>query len=365
MPGVYISFPFCAQKCSFCNFASGVFSRETESQYYEALRREIAAHDWSWTPDTVYLGGGTPSNMDLSELARVLDAIPGKPWKEATLESAPGTITPAKAEAWQRIGINRVSLGVQSFMPAELAKTGRRHTADIVASDCAVLRAAGIEDLNIDLIAGLPRQARESWKESLDWVERLDPPHVSVYMFEVDEDSRLGLEVLNNGRRYDANEVPPDEVSAELYETAVQLLAAMGIARYEISNFAKPGRESLHNLKYWTMQPYVGFGVDAHSFDGATRWGNTEDVAAYVSGANPRGSIAPAHVPAQLDVERIFTGLRLSKGLQFSATEWERHRQTIERFIDAGLLEAESNVVRLTDRGVLLSNEVFQEFLAA
>jgi oxygen-independent coproporphyrinogen-3 oxidase len=310
----------------------------------------------------VYLGGGTPSNMDLAELAYVLDAIPGKRWKEGTLEAAPGTITSEKAEAWRRMGINRVSLGVQSFVTTELVKTGRRHTANIVATDCATLRAAGIEDLNIDLIAGLPRQTPESWKESLDWVERLNPPHVSVYMFEVDEDSRLGLEVLNNGRRYDANQVPSDEVAAELYETAVERLAAIGIPRYEISNFARPGRESLHNLKYWTMQPYVGFGVDAHSFDGTTRWGNTEDVAAYASGVNPRVSTTAAHI----DEERIFTGLRLSKGLQLNETERRQHRQTIDRFIEAGLLEAaESNVVRLTNKGVLLSNEVFQEFLAA
>src|SRR5215217_2614501 len=176
MSGVYISFPFCAQKCSFCNFASGVFPREEEAGYYEALRREIAAHEWAWTPDTVYLGGGTPSNMDLAELTRVLDGIPGSPWKEATLEAAPGTITPEKAELWRRAGIGRVSLGVQSFHPLELANTGRRHSAATVVEDCATLRAAGIEDLNIDLIAGLPHQTHEIWRESLDWVERLDPP---------------------------------------------------------------------------------------------------------------------------------------------------------------------------------------------
>ena len=131
---------------------------------------------------------------------------------------------------------------------------------------------------------------------SLDWIQRLDPPHVSVYMFEIDEDSRLGLEVLNNGRRYDAAADPPDELAAELYETAVDRLSALGIPRYEISNFAKPGRESRHNLKYWTMQPYVGFGVDAHSFDGRMRWGNTDSVSDYVSGQNPQASRTQANV---------------------------------------------------------------------
>ncbi|HYP07602.1 MAG TPA: coproporphyrinogen-III oxidase family protein [Bryobacteraceae bacterium] len=360
MPGVYISFPFCAQKCSFCNFASGVHSRDTERAYYDALLAEIGSHPWEWTPDTVYLGGGTPSNMDLPELARVLRAIPGTAWSEATLEAAPGTITRDKAEAWKRAGITRVSLGVQSFHSMELAKTGRRHSAQTVVEDCATLRAAGIEDLNIDLIAGLPHQTASTWAESLEWIERLDPPHVSVYMFEIDEDSRLGLEVLNNGARYGANAVPSDELAAELYETAVDRLAVLGIPRYEISNFATPGRESLHNLKYWTMQPYVGFGVDAHSFDGRTRVGNTESVADYI-----RGKVEVSRSDANVDEERIFTGLRLTKGLEFGPTEWQRHRAVLERFLDAGLLETESGVVRLTRRGVLLSNEVFQEFLAA
>ena len=361
MPGVYISFPFCAQKCSFCNFASGVFSRDTEAAYYDALLREIGQHSWAWLPDTVYLGGGTPSNMDTVELARVLDAVPGSPWREATLEAAPGTITREKAAAWSRAGIGRVSLGVQSFHPVELAKTGRRHSASTVVEDCATLRAAGIEEINIDLIAGLPHQTPETWKESLDWVARLDPPHVSVYMFEIDEDSRLGLEVLNNGSRYGAGAVPSDEMAAELYETAVDRLASMGIPRYEISNFAKPGRESLHNLKYWTMQPYVGFGVDAHSFDGSRRWGNTDSVVDYMAGKDVNASTTSAKV----DEERLFTGLRLSSGLRLDPADWARHGATIERFVEAGLLEADQGVVRLTRRGVLLSNEVFQEFLAA
>jgi oxygen-independent coproporphyrinogen-3 oxidase len=365
MPGVYISFPFCAQKCSFCNFASGVFSRDTELRYYDALRAEVAAHEWMWTPDTVYLGGGTPSNMDPAELVRLLQAVPGPPWKEATLEAAPGTITAEKAKAWKQAGISRVSLGVQSFNALELAKTGRRHTAAIVQEDCATIRDAGIDDYNIDLIAGLPHQTPETWKESLDWIERLDPPHVSVYMFEIDEDSRLGLEVLNNGRRYDAGALPSDDVATELYEMAVDRLCSLGIPRYEISNFAKPGHESIHNLKYWTMQPYAGFGVDAHSFDGVERTGNTESVPDYVeallAGRRPVASVTTA----QVDEERIFTGLRLSQGLALKASEWQRHGNAIARFIDAGLLESNGDVLRLTRRGVLLSNEVFQEFLAA
>lgn len=365
MPGVYISYPFCAQKCSFCNFASGAFSRELEAQYSDALHREIQAHAWQWTPDTLYLGGGTPSNLDPAALARLLEAVPGQAWKEATVEAAPGTITAEKAEAWRRLGINRVSLGVQSFVAKELAQTGRKHTAATVAADCHLLREHGITNWNLDLIAGLPHQTPESWQESLDWIARLDPPHVSVYLFEVDEDSRLGFEILNNGRRYGANALPSDDLAADLYQHAVERLDSMGIHRYEISNFSKPGLESIHNRKYWTMAPYAGFGVDAHSFDGQQRTGNIDSVSGYIeavmSGKSPASSVTPSNGAE----ERLFTGLRLSEGIQLDESEWTLHRTSIERFLDAGLLEMRGSRIRLTSRGVLLSNEVFQEFLAA
>src|ERR1700734_3200153 len=200
MSGVYISYPFCAQKCTYCNFASGVFPRELEPKYLDALVAEIGSHAWAWQPATVYLGGGTPSAMATGDLDRILAAIPGRrAWKEATIEVAPGTVTPDRAAAWTRAGINRVSLGVQSFVQRELARTGRKHTAEIVERETAALRSAGISNINVDLIAGLPGQTRESWAESLSWIERLQPPHVSIYMLEIDQDSRLGSEFLLNG----------------------------------------------------------------------------------------------------------------------------------------------------------------------
>ena len=171
MPGVYVSYPFCAQKCTYCNFASGV-SPALEVEYVDALAAEISAHGWRWRPDTVYLGGGTPSRLDAEPLARILGAIPGAPWIEATMEAAPGGITKEVAAMWRRAGINRVSLGVQSFIERELRQTGRRHTAQIVESEVAVLQAAGLGEVNIDLIAGLPHQTIGSWRESLDWIER-------------------------------------------------------------------------------------------------------------------------------------------------------------------------------------------------
>ena len=399
MPGVYVSYPFCAQKCTYCNFASGVFPRAIEERYLTALAAEIRAHAWQWQPETVYLGGGTPSSLAPAELASFLQFVPGRPWLEATIEAAPGSITPEKARAWADLGINRVSLGVQSFVEKEIRRTGRKHTAAVVAAELALLRDAGIGNCNIDLIAGLSGQTAASWRESLDWIAHLAPPHVSVYMLEVDEDSRFGKERLLGGVRYGAADAPDDDQTADLYETAVERLAALGIARYEISNFARPGFESRHNLKYWKLEPYVGFGADAHSFDGAMRRQNPEPVEEYLAasahpgpahpGAAHPGPAStgaaqpdparpsavpsdPAHPgparpgpaqPADLPHERFFVGLRLMAGVRPSAEEWTRFQQPIRRFVDAGLLETGDGMLRLTSRGVLLSNEVFQEFL--
>lgn len=350
MAGVYISYPFCAQKCSYCNFASGVFPKAMEPVYQQRLLAEIRATRWMFTPETLYLGGGTPSLWDLNELEEVLAAIPGKPWREATMEAAPGTLTPERVARWRELGINRVSLGVQSMVEGEIRKTGRKHTAAIVAEDVAMLREAGIESINLDLIAGLAGQTRESWETSLDGILELEPPHVSVYILEVDEDSRLGAEVLLNGQRYGAPTIPSEETQAWMYERAVERLAAVGVERYEISNFARPGWESLHNLKYWKLEPYYGFGADAHSFDGQWRWQNTDVVGEYTSSERE---------PADVAQERYWVGLRLSEGV---APE-ERYRELVDRLVSDGLLEWVGPKVRLTGRGVLLSNEVFQEFL--
>jgi oxygen-independent coproporphyrinogen-3 oxidase len=333
--------------------------RELEAQYVARLEREAAAHLWRWTPDTVYLGGGSPNRMDLDVLARVLHSIPGRPWREATIEAAPGEISPEMAGAWAAAGINRVSLGVQSFVEAELRRTGRKHAAATVARDVAMLRDAGIANINLDLIAGLPGQTESSWRESLNWIARVNPPHVSVYMLEVDEDSRLGLEILQEGARYGARDTPADDAIAGMYETAVATLASLGIERYEISNFARPGFESWHNLKYWRLQPYIGFGADAHSFDGGVRWQNAETAAEYAAVDDPRSDCRVAGTD-----ERFFVGLRLAEGIEPTPAEWQRHAESIARFERDGLLERAASRLRLTPRGVLLSNEVLQEFLS-
>ncbi|MBI1786281.1 MAG: radical SAM family heme chaperone HemW, partial [Acidobacteria bacterium] len=338
MAGVYLSYPFCAQKCTYCNFASGVFPRELEREYLGALQAECERYAWEWRPETVYLGGGTPSALDPEDLAGLLGAIPGAPWREATLEAAPGTITRERAGAWRRCGINRVSLGVQSFVATEIARTGRKHTAEIVRSEIEVLGEEGIANCNIDLIAGLAGQTLESWLKSVEWVERIGPAHVSVYMLEVDEDSRLGREILKGGARYGADDIPSEELTADLYEVAVERLAEMGIRRYEISNFARPGCESRHNLKYWRREPYTGFGADAHSFDGRLRWENAESPAEYVERFRRGDPARVASREADPAEERFFLGLRLTDGLRPDPAEWRRFEAPIARFIEQGLL---------------------------
>ena len=219
--------------------------------------------------DSIYLGGGTPTVLEAAQLQRIFDAVRHqfsvRPDAEVTVECAPGTLGPEVLEELLRCGVNRVSLGVQSFVDAEAAAVGRLHKRATVLDDIARLRAAGIANINIDLIAGLPHQTAESWQESLAETLATGASHASVYMLEVDEESRLGREVIAGGTRYHAHFVPDEEATADFYVAACQSLEANGIAQYEISNFARPGSESRHNLKYWTRQPYLGFGVDAHS----------------------------------------------------------------------------------------------------
>lgn len=365
MAGVYISFPFCRQKCTYCNFASGVFSQQLERDYLSALQAEVSATQWSWEPETVYLGGGTPSALEPADFPRLLSAVPGRPWREATLEAAPGSLTPEKIACWRESGINRVSLGVQSFVDEELRRTGRKHTAETVFADVEMLRKGGIANISIDLIAGLPSQTLESWHASLDAIQRLAVPHVSVYMLEVDEDSRLGKELILGGSRYGAGQVPGEAEIVAFYEEAVDRLAQLGLARYEISNFARPGLESLHNLKYWRLEPYLGFGADAHSFDGQLRWQNVESAAAYVARWTAGTAQREAETPAILTEERFFVGLRLMEGITPTEEEWHRYREPIDRFVDCGLLDSRDGRLRLTRRGVLLSNEVFGEFITS
>ena len=270
--------PFCRTKCSYCNFASDVFSKSAYENYVArvvedignsrklAVELECAFDD---NVDSIYLGGGTPSILDGEHLLRIFEAVRDRfavaRDAEITVECAPGTLTSSLLETLLRAGVNRVSLGVQSFVDQEAQSVGRLHKRAIVLEEVSRLRAAGLDNINIDLIAGLPHQTAESWMFSLAETIALGVPHVSVYMLEVDEDSRLGRELMAGGTRYHAHFVPDEEATADFYQQACETLSAAGVTQYEISNFARAGAESQHNLKYWTRQPYMGFGVDAHS----------------------------------------------------------------------------------------------------
>jgi len=460
--GLYLSVPFCRTKCSYCNFASDVFSRALFEGYVNRVCAEIerAAETaeqmggrFERDIDSVYLGGGTPTVLDGTQLRRLFVTISQNfrilPGAETTVECAPGTLSAAVIETLLSCGVNRVSLGVQSFVDREAAAVGRLHQRETVEDDISRLRDAGLANLSVDLIAGLPHQSAASWEVSLAAAVDSGLPHVSVYMLEVDEDSRLGRELLAGGTRYHAHFVPDEDLTADLYDAACDRLEAAGVEQYEISNFARPGCQSRHNLKYWTRQPYLGFGVDAHSMLEApgseTRAGSTERLlcgtrsseierswtdgaasgpapqgqdASFLEAPGSRTSRSPAgqdssHVipgrespglrcwagetdairfatPDSLDgylasqplirtpvaypaavEETFFLGLRLNQGVDLEEIAAKFGREgigpffaTIREFAESGLLERQGEVIRLTPRGRLLSNDVFERFVS-
>ena len=331
--------------------------------------------------DSIYFGGGTPSLLEPAQLQQIFTAIRERfdvaHDGEITVECAPGTLSDAVIDVLARGGVNRVSLGVQSFVDAEARSVGRLHTRDIALADMARLRRAGIGNINVDLIAGLPHQTAANWETSLDEVISSGVPHASVYMLEVDEDSRLGRELIAGGTRYHAHFVPSDELTAEMYERACERLSATGIVQYEISNFARPGKESRHNLKYWTRQPYLGFGVDAHSmlrsasaeFE-AVRLGFPESLDEYLA-EHSRGRLCHTSIShAQAWEETFFLGLRMNRGVNLGQVEqdlgWEaneRAQPIVAELLADDLAEMRGDCLCLTSRGRLLSNEVFEKFL--
>lgn len=400
--GLYISIPFCRTKCSYCNFSSDVFSKSAYENYVARLLEDIArshqlASDLGCTleenVDSIYLGGGTPSILDSSQLLRIFAAVRDQfaitPDAEITVECAPGTLAPALIETLQQCGVNRVSLGVQSFVDHEARSVGRLHERRTVLEEIDRLREARLDNINIDLIAGLPHQTAESWAFSVSETIATGVPHASVYMLEVDEDSRLGSELIAGGARYHAHFVPDDDATADFYQQACEMLEASDMPQYEISNFARCKAQSRHNLKYWTRQPYLGFGVDAHSMlrttmaerEGRTqlaiatiderqncralRFAAPDSLEAYMNGASHK--MTPVSNQAAIE-ESLFLGLRLNRGIDLDILRkdfegvviWE---SAISGCVQDGLLEQRGTMLRLTARGRLLSNEVFARFL--
>jgi len=386
--GLYISVPFCRTKCSYCNFASDVFSKTAYEGYVARLLEDIVGAQrisselgciLPETVDSIYLGGGTPSILDPGQLKRMFDALRERFAvvfdAEVTVECAPGTLSPILIDTLLECGVNRVSLGVQSFVDQEAQAVGRLHKRATVLEEIARLRHAGLDNINVDLIAGLPHQTTESWTFSLSETIATGVPHVSVYMLEVDEDSRLGRELIAGGTRYHAHFVPDEEATSDFYLQACDSLNAVGIAQYEISNFARAGGESRHNLKYWTRQPYVGFGVDAHSMLAASgqsgvnavRFSAADSLDAYMNRLSQ--TVTPVSDHAALE-ECFFLRLRLNQGLdlerlraEFGGDSIAACAPAIEECVREGLLERRRTGICLTRRGRLLSNEVFGRFL--
>src|SRR5438270_1341224 len=346
--GIYISVPFCRSKCTYCNFASDVFSAAQMGRYVERVGEDMRSFrayamqlgaEIPEAVDSIYLGGGTPSLLPAEELKKLFFAVRQEfkvlPKAEVTVECAPGTLTDPIIHTLVTRGVNRVSLGVQSFVDKEAASVARLHTREKTLDDIARLRKAGISNINVDLIAGLPHQTRESWEYSVEQAIATGVPHVSVYMLEVDEDSRLGRELIAGGTKYHAHFVPDDDLTADFYESACERLNTAGIEQYEISNFARAGFESRHNLKYWTRQPYLGFGVDAHSMLQAAsaeaesvRLATNDDYDRYFVAADFKASVVNAEQALE---ESFFLGLRLNRGVDLGNLR-EQFGDAVDKF---------------------------------
>ena len=408
--GAYISVPFCRAKCSYCNFASGVFGAGASAvgtrgagasgsdrmeRYVERVCAEIGSArgrtaalraELPERVDTVYFGGGTPSLLSAEQVRRLFAALRGEfeltADAEITVECAPGQMGDETLDELLRLGMNRVSFGVQSFVDAEARAVGRMHTCAMCLAEIERMRAADVREINVDLIAGLPRQTAASWRTSVEVAIECGVPHVSVYMLEVDEDSRLGRELLAHGTRYGAESVASEDEVSEWYAAACEWLEVNGVMQYEISNFARKGHESRHNVKYWRREPYVGFGLDAHSMlrsgDGAVRWGNTDDLDRYegfrfeVQGSRFEvGSPEVERIGAEKGFEEaMFLGLRMNQGVDVEALRAEFGEALVQGAVaalsdveEAGLVEREGSRVRLTARGRMVSNEVFSRLL--
>jgi oxygen-independent coproporphyrinogen III oxidase len=387
--GLYLQIPFCASKCTFCNFSSRVAPSSTYDDYCVAVSQEIertaailhltgARGSILQNPvDTIYFGGGTPPILGAERLQALIGSL-HKTFQisepcEFTIEATPGSLTSDMIPALRRLGVNRLSIGAQSFVDKELASVGRLHTASDTLEMIAAAREAGFDNVSVDLIAGLPHQTGPSWKQSLEAIGRIRPEHVSVYIFEIDEKSRLGSEVLKHGCLVHASAVPDESFTVDAYEGARATLRSLGYSQYEISNFALPGRESIHNLKYWQLEPYVGLGAGAHSFDGAHRWSNVVSPVEYFTKLSRYQSpIAEFRALSQNELieEFFFTGLRQASGVdwaialkRWSEPEVRRWEPTIDSLVSRGLLERHGGTLRLTDSAYIISNEVFQEFL--
>jgi oxygen-independent coproporphyrinogen III oxidase len=378
LAGIYIHIPFCRSRCSYCDFATGMYESDLAERYVRALCREISKWNEIENPsavETIYFGGGTPSLLAPAQIERILKVVHDRfeviDGAELTLELNPGnggTSAAAKRETlreFRRLGINRASFGAQTFDDRELKQLGRTHTSADIPATFQRLREAGFENINFDLIAGLPGQTLAGWKRNLDLALNLRPEHLSLYLLDVHEGTPLADQIHSGMRPR-----PDDDLAGEMYRVMIEQVSAAGYGHYEISNFCLPGFQSRHNTKYWNGAPYFGFGCSAHSYDGARRrWANQREVAKYVELIETKQLTIVERTDLKEEdarSESIFLGLRLMRGLdledyrsRFGADLREQYDAELSRLREAGLIEIDHELLRLTTRGALLSNEVF------
>jgi putative oxygen-independent coproporphyrinogen III oxidase len=372
--GLYVHIPFCSSRCSYCDFATGLYQSELAERYVRVLVQEIrASRHAGQHVDTIYFGGGTPSLLSSSQLAKILTTLHDRfnidPRVEITLEINPGSVTSEKLRAFRSLGVNRASFGAQTFDDAELAKLGRSHSAADARKTFADLRGAGFENVSFDLIAGLPGQTLAGWQTNIEQALTLRPEHLSFYLLEVHSGTPLAEHI-----RRGIQPKPDEDLASVMYEWMLAQAPDAGYEHYEISNLCRPGFHSRHNVKYWTAQPYYGFGCSAHSYDGESRrWSNHRDVLKYMDLVESRGSaVVEEQQLSETDVraERLFLGMRMMQGVDlrryresFGVDLREEHREDLDRFCEAGLVEFDGDLIRLTRTGALLSNEVFAAFV--
>ena len=382
MLGLYVHIPFCSAICNYCNFNRGLFDASLKEQYVQALLREIASQGDPSTAlgtgrapaDTIYFGGGTPSLLEPAEIAAIIAAcraafaVAGD--AEITMEANPETVTPERLAAFRDAGVNRLSYGVQSFRDEELQRLSRLHSASRAAEAFAMARAAGFDNVSLDLMMWLPQQTIAQWLESVDALIALGPDHASLYILELYPNAPL-REAMARSKW----SLAPDDDAAEMYLEAMARLDAAGYEQYEISNVARRGRESRHNLKYWADGEWLGFGCGAHSTRRGVRWKNlsstTEYIAAVASGGQPGVEKRELSRREALE-EALFTGLRLARGIdvhtvktRYDADVWGIYGAALERFREAGLLIYDGRLLRLSRTGMLLANEIMSEFVGS
>lgn len=374
--GLYLHIPFCHSRCTYCSFVTGSYEESLAQAYLQSLRREIASTSSGRICDTLYLGGGTPSIVPPEEIATLIRVVRDNfhltPDAEVTMEANPSDVDPRRLELYLSYGINRISLGIQSFIDTELERIGRDHTADQAERAFQSLRSAGFHNISLDLICGLPGQSCADWTYNLEKAFELEPEHISIYLLEVKEGSIIYAQI-RSGRL-----TPPDEdLAAQMYEALLEQVDAHGYTQYEISNFCKTldGQLKLsrHNLKYWTDQDYLGFGVSAHSYEAGTRRWNVSSTHEYIRRIQSgQRAVADSSTLSrdQSAQEAFMLQLRLAEGVdlaafykQYEIDVYQIHADRLKELEEDGLLELSKGRLRLTKRGILYSNEIFMLFI--